>query len=421
MNGERDLSIKPLHGGYEAMGKLPSTEPSASPLATKDFSFQPPSHHQQPQTKTSSLPMVAPFQPPTSPANTETTKKKRNSTGGRTKAANSCHNCKATNSPLWRKDNEGKTLCNKCGLYLSRHGQQRPLDMDRTQRKTPVPKKASTANPKPKKTKKDQGEKKKKSGKKTPRPAPLDQPWTRTKRMKLQEIEEEGLDLNASSPSSARELDISDSVFVAGASPYSADEDVDHDDNEVSPGREADAENEDDDWESEGDYEDEHPVDYNWFEYNHPYYNKSLPPYAMYNMEQQLNLPYHSTSPISSLFPKTGEVEAMSVSDRYGDRDAAMCLRMEQLLVRQQELIYHQQMELLKLQAMSRNPNTRSHRQQLSASPLLHHLRHQPARAVADEPKVPSRSAHPLVEDGPAVSAQELMRQEQSTAVAFVE
>ena len=38
----------------------------------------------------------------------------------------SCRNCGTTTSPLWRKDAEGFSLCNACGLYFKTHGRHRP-------------------------------------------------------------------------------------------------------------------------------------------------------------------------------------------------------------------------------------------------------------------------------------------------------
>ncbi|KAH9962510.1 hypothetical protein BGW80DRAFT_1180831 [Lactifluus volemus] len=40
-----------------------------------------------------------------------------------------CHNCHTTATPLWRKDDEGKTVCNACGLYFKLHGSARPISM----------------------------------------------------------------------------------------------------------------------------------------------------------------------------------------------------------------------------------------------------------------------------------------------------
>lgn len=43
-----------------------------------------------------------------------------------------CSNCQATTTPLWRRDAEGKTICNACGLYYKLHHVHRPATMMRT-------------------------------------------------------------------------------------------------------------------------------------------------------------------------------------------------------------------------------------------------------------------------------------------------
>ncbi|KAF8868440.1 hypothetical protein CPB84DRAFT_1632859, partial [Gymnopilus junonius] len=40
-----------------------------------------------------------------------------------------CYNCHTTATPLWRKDDKGKTICNVCGLYYKLHGSARPISM----------------------------------------------------------------------------------------------------------------------------------------------------------------------------------------------------------------------------------------------------------------------------------------------------
>ncbi|KAJ3860422.1 hypothetical protein EV359DRAFT_49129 [Lentinula novae-zelandiae] len=45
------------------------------------------------------------------------------------RATAQCYNCHTTATPLWRKDDEGKTVCNACGLYYKLHGSARPISM----------------------------------------------------------------------------------------------------------------------------------------------------------------------------------------------------------------------------------------------------------------------------------------------------
>ncbi|EIM79791.1 glucocorticoid receptor-like protein, partial [Stereum hirsutum FP-91666 SS1] len=40
-----------------------------------------------------------------------------------------CYNCNTTTTPPWRKDDEGKTVCNVCGLYFKLHRSPRLISM----------------------------------------------------------------------------------------------------------------------------------------------------------------------------------------------------------------------------------------------------------------------------------------------------
>jgi len=55
-----------------------------------------------------------------------------------------CSNCHTTNTPLWRRDENGATLCNACGLYQKMHHSARPISM-----KTDLPRKRQRFDPMP--------------------------------------------------------------------------------------------------------------------------------------------------------------------------------------------------------------------------------------------------------------------------------
>jgi hypothetical protein len=80
------------------------------------------------------------------PKRTSSTKRKGDATHGRSQSIPSnltmsltsgaggdsslvCSNCKTSNTPLWRRDEAGKPLCNGCGLFKKLHGVDRPLSL----------------------------------------------------------------------------------------------------------------------------------------------------------------------------------------------------------------------------------------------------------------------------------------------------
>jgi len=53
-----------------------------------------------------------------------------------------CQNCHTTTTPLWRRDTQGHTICNACGLYFKLHNKHRPVKMKKSfikRRKRVVP------------------------------------------------------------------------------------------------------------------------------------------------------------------------------------------------------------------------------------------------------------------------------------------
>ncbi|KAK3814339.1 MAG: hypothetical protein J3Q66DRAFT_269609, partial [Benniella sp.] len=40
-----------------------------------------------------------------------------------------CTHCGTKTTPLWRRNQNGNTLCNACGLFQKLHGRARPLSL----------------------------------------------------------------------------------------------------------------------------------------------------------------------------------------------------------------------------------------------------------------------------------------------------
>ncbi|KAK7042035.1 hypothetical protein R3P38DRAFT_2888224 [Favolaschia claudopus] len=59
--------------------------------------------------------------------------------GNSTDGTKECSHCRATSTPLWRRDpRTHKTLCNACGLYLHQHGALRPANLIAVDNMNPV-------------------------------------------------------------------------------------------------------------------------------------------------------------------------------------------------------------------------------------------------------------------------------------------
>lgn len=77
--------------------------------------IKPSCQHQQQKQQTEVIPTVLPKQEEQEPAEEE--------------EIIECINCQQTNTPLWRKNENGDPLCNACGLYYKLHNKNRPVEM----------------------------------------------------------------------------------------------------------------------------------------------------------------------------------------------------------------------------------------------------------------------------------------------------
>ncbi|KAG8214956.1 hypothetical protein J3R82DRAFT_8348 [Butyriboletus roseoflavus] len=84
------------------------------------------SSHQQSEQQQSHLPEQVVAPPPPQPAQPQQPQQapQQQRTG--------CTNCGTVDTPLWRRDTQGKTICNACGLYLKSRKVARPTSLART-------------------------------------------------------------------------------------------------------------------------------------------------------------------------------------------------------------------------------------------------------------------------------------------------
>ncbi|KAI6014024.1 hypothetical protein BKA83DRAFT_4062296 [Pisolithus microcarpus] len=118
-------------------------DPSNSPTAVPPQ--HPPSHH-SPSSQQQPLPQQEqqPQAPTQRPAAQQEQQPQRPQ----------CTNCGTFDTPLWRRDTEGKTICNACGLYLKSRKVARPTSLARTPTPTVIASSTnasttSTSNPAP--------------------------------------------------------------------------------------------------------------------------------------------------------------------------------------------------------------------------------------------------------------------------------
>ncbi|KAL9546863.1 hypothetical protein MBANPS3_006461 [Mucor bainieri] len=79
--------------------------------------------------------------PTSTPSPPSIKQQQQSSAKSNTPTTTQCTNCNTTTTPLWRRNPEGKPLCNACGLFLKLHGVVRPLSL-----KTDVIKKRNRNN-----------------------------------------------------------------------------------------------------------------------------------------------------------------------------------------------------------------------------------------------------------------------------------
>lgn len=124
-----DVQQQPWEGGHMVnMMSLPTEFPD--PAATPVFVPQG-NHEPEPVMRPASRKKIAHKRKPSvsrrsTPSAPERSSKPMASQNGQPV---SCTNCHTRTTPLWRRNPEGKPLCNACGLFLKLHGVVRPLSL----------------------------------------------------------------------------------------------------------------------------------------------------------------------------------------------------------------------------------------------------------------------------------------------------
>ncbi|GAA6018993.1 hypothetical protein JCM8202_000634 [Rhodotorula sphaerocarpa] len=110
---------------------LPNLSPITSAAPFNPISLGSPLAHVEslptpPHLADTSLPSLPPLPATASPSRPTPQKRRKSNTGGSTGPPITCANCGTSDSPLFRRDSEGRQLCNSCGLYFKTHGRDRP-------------------------------------------------------------------------------------------------------------------------------------------------------------------------------------------------------------------------------------------------------------------------------------------------------